>query len=78
MFRVDPGPCLVCGAAHSACRGDTGPITQQILPATAAAAGDDPLVAVTVQATLPSGQFTSGTYRGKKKPLAPNTVVTKP
>jgi hypothetical protein len=32
-------------------------------PAPAAA----PLVAETVQATLPAGQFTSGTYRRRKK-----------
>lgn len=27
MFRRDPGPCPVCGKAHSACTSDTGPIT---------------------------------------------------
>lgn len=27
MFRRDPGPCPVCGHAHSACTSGSGPIT---------------------------------------------------
>jgi hypothetical protein len=32
MFRQDPGPCPICGAAHSACTADSGPITLVQLP----------------------------------------------
>lgn len=75
MFRQDPGPCLVCGRAHSACTaGDHAAIEIAQLPqrdaAAARAAGQAPppaLVADTVQATLPPGQFTSATYRGDRK-----------
>jgi hypothetical protein len=70
MFRQDPGPCPVCGAAHSACTGDTGQaILIPQLPARDAAGR---LVlratpqAEAVQATLPPGSFTTATYRGKK------------
>jgi hypothetical protein len=33
MFREDPGPCPICGAAHAACTTDSGPITVVQLPA---------------------------------------------
>jgi hypothetical protein len=67
--RFDPGPCAVCGAAHSACTDDGGPITVAQLPSrdAAAAATRPALVADEVQATLPPGTFTSATYRGKKR-----------
>jgi hypothetical protein len=72
-MRIDPGDCLVCGAPHCSCGG--GPVLVEQLPATAAqlaasaapAPAAAPLVAETVQATLPAGQFTSGTYRRRKK-----------
>jgi hypothetical protein len=73
MFRQDPGPCLICGAAHCSCGG--GPILVELLPATAAArvipVPLPPLAADAIQATLPPESFTSATYRGnrtKKKP----------
>jgi hypothetical protein len=68
--RNDPGPCPICGTAHSACTADTGPITVVQLPSrdAAAAAERSPLVADAVQETLPPGQFTSATYRTPKKP----------
>jgi len=37
IFRQDPGPCPVCGAAHSACTTDPGPIAVVQLPARDAA-----------------------------------------
>lgn len=68
--RSDPGPCPICGADHTACTTDSGPITVVQLPARDAAAAADlvrvPLVAEVVQATLPAGQFTTGTYRGDR------------
>jgi hypothetical protein len=72
-FRVDPGDCPICGAPHCAC--SDGPIAVVQLPqrdagaaaAEGAGATTPPLVADVVQATLPPGQFTSGTYRGTKK-----------
>jgi hypothetical protein len=33
MVRQDPGPCPICGAAHTACGADSGPITVVQLPA---------------------------------------------
>jgi len=81
MFRVDPGPCPLCGAAHTACTAGSGPIRIDQLPALtasaqrheppvelAAAIDDEPelLVAENVQKTLPPGSFTTATYRGKK------------
>ncbi len=82
----DPGPCPICGAAHTTCTASTGPITIAQTPARDAATDAEiredvnadqtpfhalgkprhvPLEADRVQATLPAGQFTSGTYRGK-------------
>jgi hypothetical protein len=67
--RWDPGDCPICGAPHCSC-GD-GPITDVQLPNRDAAAALEPTPATTqaevVQATLPPGQFTTGTYRGTKK-----------
>lgn len=69
MFRrPDPGPCPICGKAHTACTANTGPITVAQLPARDALPKGEleppPLVAEVVQETLASGQVTSGTYRG--------------
>jgi hypothetical protein len=64
LVRSDPGPCPICGAAHTACTSGAGPITSVMAPARDASAV---LVAEQVQATLPPGQFTTGTYRGEKK-----------
>ena len=69
-FALDPGPCEICGAAHATCTaGDRhAPITAVMAPARDASVSPaPPLVCDVVQATLPPGQFTSGTYRGKKK-----------
>lgn len=75
MFRSDPGACAICGAAHTACTADPGPIRVEQLPATAAAREaaaeavvTPPLVAEIVQAGLPEGAFTTATYQRKKKP----------
>jgi len=66
--RRDPGPCPICGAPHSACTTDSGPVTIVQLPARdAAECVPPPLVAEIVPETLPPGQFTTGTYRGSKK-----------
>ena len=76
LWRRDPGPCPICGAAHTACtdgRGDE--IVQMPLrdAAVAAAAAKSkvvgapttpPLDADRAQATLPPGEFTTGNYRG--------------
>lgn len=32
MFRQDPGPCPMCGAAHTACTSSRGPILVEQLP----------------------------------------------
>jgi hypothetical protein len=69
LFRWDPGPCPVCGVAHTAC---TAPNDQSMrVPILGSgvtipvAPVVPPLQAERVQATLPAGQFTSATYRGK-------------
>lgn len=70
-YRTDPGPCGICGAAHCACTADAGPIAIPQLPARDATPPTPitaPLKAEQVQATLPEGQVTTGTYRrGRKK-----------
>jgi hypothetical protein len=66
--RTDPGDCLVCGAAHCSCGGPGLEVAQ--LPNRDAAAALERAApasaAETVQATLPAGSFTSGTYRGRE------------
>lgn len=42
MFRSDPGPCPVCGAAHTACTPGSGPILVEQLPQRDAAARTSP------------------------------------
>lgn len=37
IWRQSPGPCPVCGVAHSACASDGGPTVIEQLPASAAA-----------------------------------------
>lgn len=85
-YRPDPGPCITCGAEHSACTASSGPIAIPQLPARDALmataqlrelpadlalpvqADPEPvLVADRIQADLPPGSFTTGTYRGTKK-----------
>lgn len=68
MFgRASVGACPICGAAHTSCTTGSGPITSVMLPARDAEVQAPPLVAELVQATLPAGQFTTGSYRGKGK-----------
>jgi hypothetical protein len=66
VVRTDPGECLICGAPHCTC-GDGGPIVVEQLPQRdAAAALTTTVQAAAIQATLPPGQFTTGSYRGDK------------
>jgi hypothetical protein len=58
MFREDPGPCPICGAAHTACSADSGPIAIPQLPARDAHAEEPPPEPV---------EFTTATYRGQPK-----------
>jgi len=52
VIREDPGPCPICGKAHTACTTDSGPITQVQLPAR------DALAAVgEIQATNPPAEL---------------------
>lgn len=92
LFRQDPGPCPVCGAAHSACTATPGSTAVVQLPArdaavqrvgagmpsvgpppgvsptpTAAAAPAPALRAHAVQATLGPNEFTTATYRRKRR-----------
>ena len=77
ILRGDPGPCPICGAAHTACTTNSGPIRVTILeardavptvPPSAAAPSPPPpsLVADQIQAGLPPGHFTTATYRSPK------------
>lgn len=79
LFFPDPGPCPVDDAPHHTCNGGGHGIAIVQLPqrdaaAAAAAAAcapavpHTPLQADIVQATLPAGAFTTGTYRRRKKP----------
>lgn len=67
LGRAPVGACPICGAAHTSCTAGAGPITSVMLPARDAEVQAPTLVAEIVQATLPHGQFTTGTYRGKGK-----------
>jgi hypothetical protein len=59
---ADPGPCPICGAAHSCCvEGPGGAIIIEQQPASAATRAQ--LRATAIQPTLPPGEFTTGTYR---------------
>lgn len=78
MFRPSPGPCPICGAAHTTCVADSGPIAVVQLPARDAAAvvtGAAPVpqgVMSDVVSSPPLGDGTDGrpfataTYRGPK------------
>lgn len=75
MFRIDPGPCPICGTPHAACSASDGPIVVRQLPLRDGAAPTTIVVeapaaprleADKVQETLPPGQHTSGTYRGRR------------
>lgn len=63
----DPGPCPICGAAHTACTTDSGPIVIAQLPerdAAAAAAAppvDEPFTTATYRGRMPDG-----TLKGRK------------
>jgi len=72
MLIDDPGPCGVCGAAHSTC-GGAAVITIPQLSQRDAAAAAERENAIAVAATLPPGvpvppdAFTTGTYRKRKR-----------
>lgn len=69
-WRHDPGPCPICGAPHTGCTADGGPIVVVQLPATVAAAERARVAAAIVQeATEPPPEFNVATYRGKKKSI---------
>lgn len=75
----DPGPCIVCDAPHTTCTAPTttpgrviapmfttrGPLIIPIRPPGPIASTP---VQEAVQATLPPGSFTTGTYRRGRKP----------
>jgi hypothetical protein len=66
----DPGPCPICAAPHCSCFDlrpqDDGQIVISLQPATADANVRlrSTSLAEAIQATLPPGAFTTGTYRG--------------
>jgi hypothetical protein len=68
FIRQSPGECPICGAEHTTCAaGSKGPITSVMLPARDEVAMALPaLVSERIQETLPPGQTTTATYRGKK------------
>lgn len=74
MFRRDPGPCIVCGAAHTACTvAPRGRIAISQLPARDLMVATPELAVQTdageelsVNVALRPGSFTTATYRRKK------------
>ena len=72
MTHVYPGPCPICGAAHSACTADSGPVLVVQLPARDAQVAEvEPTPLVAEVPPLPSGQFSTKTYRGLKGKAKP-------
>jgi len=65
---MSPGPCPVCGAAHTACTAPSGPITIAQLPERDAAPVEPP----------PAVEFSTATYRGRSKAGAPIVDGVKP
>lgn len=73
MFRTDPGPCPICGTAHSACTADAGPIAIEQLPARDALAAaaqplEPPAELVQPIADVPATFSTSEYSRAKHGP----------
>jgi hypothetical protein len=68
LWRRDPGPCPICGAAHTACTDNAGgeiAIVQLPLRDAAARAALAPAVADEASAaTTTSEEFNTGSYRG--------------
>jgi hypothetical protein len=67
-WRVDPGPCPICGADHVGCSptGASKSIEMVQLPSRDAMAATVRDVAPAVMTQEAS--FSTGTYRGKRKP----------
>jgi hypothetical protein len=71
--RCDPGPCPICGAAHTACTGTTPAPVVQMTPARDAlsTAGETNDRAVRAPGDVPSHTesppFTTATYRRKRR-----------
>lgn len=77
MARFDPGPCPICGAAHTACTADSGPIVVAQLPARDALAATAPSVEPPAAlappvAETPPAPFSTAEYsraiHGRKRP----------
>jgi hypothetical protein len=68
-MKTDPGPCPICGAAHTACRSDSGPIAIVQLPARddAAATSDSDAQPTALGDGGDGRPFSTATYRGQKK-----------
>jgi len=64
LWRQDPGPCPICGAAHTACTavGPAGITIDQLPARTELQALDPPLVVPEV----PPVEFSTATYDRKK------------
>lgn len=68
-FRVDPGPCIICGAPHTSCvHDDGGVIAIPQLPNRDAMTEAVELSPLELAGGLPEGEFSTATYRGRGRP----------
>lgn len=77
IWRSDPGPCVVCGAAHTACTSTArhepivaGAIRSATTVIVRPKTGHPPTAreAAQNQRTLLVDEFSTSTYRGRKSP----------
>jgi hypothetical protein len=72
LTRSSPGPCPICGAAHTACTATTGPVVIDQLPAMTSGSPELEIRSLEPPADLvppeadPPVEFTTGTYERAK------------
>lgn len=63
LFRMDPGPCIICGAPHTTCTGDAGPYVIQQTPMRDAIVAAQTAAQPTTPAPAATPVFSTASYR---------------